>query len=149
MIPTCACVVDTVQYTLSTYHSHNTHTFLTPTDIRSTLQRFSDIYNGKLSVESTYFDVERANDKDKNPFAFFPHEHDPLKNKEALGKRSAIGPRKITIQNRTMTDLAKDERFIHAPSKRLFRLYFDELPTGKQGDRMLAYLRDGKFIDSR
>ena len=100
-------------------------------------------------METTYFDSERANDKDSNPFAFFPHEHDPLKNKAAVAKRSVIGPRKITVENRSDNNLAKEERLIHGPSRRMFRLYFDELPTGKQGDRMLAYLRDGKFIDSK
>jgi hypothetical protein len=121
-----------------------------PFSLDPTFQRFSQVYNGKLVVESTYFDSERANDQDRSPFAFFPHQHDVFLSKGAVSnRRLAARPRKLTIVDPTMTDHTKDAKWIHEPSRDLFKLYFDELPTGRHGDKMLAYLRDGKFIDSR
>jgi hypothetical protein len=121
-----------------------------PFSLDPTFQRFSEeLYNGKLEVDSTYFDIERAADKDNSPYAFFPHEHNPIRSQGAASKQSLSAKRKLTVVNRTSTDLTKDELFIHKPSRKLFKLYFDELLTGRQADRMLAYLRDGKFIDSK
>jgi hypothetical protein len=121
-----------------------------PYSLDPTFQRFSEVYNGKLDVSSTYFDNERADDKDKSPYAFFPHEHDALKSvpRTTQIKRSVLGPRKLTIEKQSV-DHAKDAKYTHQPSKNLFKVYFDELPTGKQADRMLSFLKDGKFIDSK
>jgi hypothetical protein len=52
------------------------------------------------------------------------------------------------VTNPTFSDLQKNDTLIHWPSYNLFKIYFDELPTGKQADRMLVFLRDAKFIDS-
>jgi hypothetical protein len=120
-----------------------------PFSLDPTFQRFSDIYNGKLEVDTTYFDGERADDTDRNPFAFFPHSHDPLKFNSKTRSSHQPSSRKLTITNQAVQDLTKQEQLIHEASRKLFKLYFDELPTGKQGDRMLAFLRDGKFIDSK
>jgi hypothetical protein len=75
------------------------------------------------------------------------YSHDALKPKGSLAKRSQERLRKFTIVDPSVVDLRKDESYTHEPSRDLFKVYFDELPTGKQGDRMLSYLRDGKFID--
>ena len=120
-----------------------------PFSLDPTFQRFSSSYNGKLSVDSAYFDNERANDTDRNPLAFFSHVHDPLKHQSAPLKRLRPDSRKLVVLNQKIADHTKDAKYIHEPSRSLFKLYFDELPTGRQGDRMLAYLQDGKFIDAK
>jgi hypothetical protein len=100
-------------------------------------------------VTSAFFASERSNDTDKNPYAFFPHQHDPLNSKGAVivGRRD-MDKRKMTVKNPALVDLTKNASIIHTPSVDLFKIYFDELPTGKQADRMIAFLRDAKFIDS-
>jgi hypothetical protein len=76
--------------------------------------------------------------------------HDPLsKSQGVVTTRSAASPRKFTVTDSKLRNHTKDPRFVHEPSRNTFKIYFDELPTGKQADRMLSYLKDGKFIDSR
>jgi hypothetical protein len=120
-----------------------------PFALDPTFQRFSVTYNGKIEVTSAYFASERTNDTDRNPYAFFPHQHDPLASTGAIkvGQRD-MHKRKISVKNPALNDLTKNSSMIHKPSVDLFKIYFDELPTGKQSDRMIAFLRDAKFIDS-
>jgi hypothetical protein len=142
-----------------TYKHTHTHTGATcqssavsdgsPYALDPTFQRFSETYNGKIEVTSAYFSSERSNDTDRNPYAFFPHQHDPLTSAGAIivGRRN-MDKRKISVKNPAFDDLTKNSSMIHKPSVDLFKIYFDELPTGKQSDRMIAFLRDAKFIDS-
>jgi hypothetical protein len=112
-----------------------------PFSLDPTFQRFSDVYNGKLDVGSVYFFDERADDKGRSPIAFFPHQHDPLRSKGASPTRQLPFQRKLTISDPRVTGHIKEDRLTHEPSRNTFKLYFDELPTGKQADRMLSFLK--------
>jgi hypothetical protein len=120
-----------------------------PFSLDPTFLKFSRVYDGKLSAESVYFDDERANDIDRSPFAFFEHAHDI---RAVVSHRKQTGEtklRKLDVTYKTETNHRKDPKFTHEASRGLFKLYFDETLTGKQSDKMLAFMRDGKFIDSR
>jgi hypothetical protein len=120
-----------------------------PFSLDPTFQRFSEVYNGKLDVSSVYFSSERADDRDRSPMAFFPHQHDPLRSKSAISTRRLQKKRKLAISDPSAVDQVKEQKYIHGPSRDTFKIYFDETLTGKQGDRMLQFLKDGKWIDAR
>ncbi len=71
-----------------------------------------------------YFDEERTNDKDKSPMGFFPHQHDPV---SGVGASTQGG---FQVLNASARGHVKPTEHIHDASRDVFKIYFDEFPTG-------------------
>jgi hypothetical protein len=84
---------------------------------------FSSLYDGKLNP----FDFYKKNEftSSVNPYGFFPHTYD--------GQKGANKPLKEVVP-----EISDD-----------FLLFFDEHVTSVRASKMIAYIRDGNFIDEQ
>ena len=83
------------------------------------LLRVSSFFDGK-TAPSSYFNASEI--KDGTPLGFFPHEYDGV-------------AREI-----------KDPSLIHPGEAGKFLIFFDQRVSGAQAQKMLAYLKDCKFL---
>ncbi|EKX47388.1 hypothetical protein GUITHDRAFT_106834 [Guillardia theta CCMP2712] len=120
----------------------------------ATFMPFSSIYNGKLRPEMFYGPSERhaVNGTDGSstlsfPKGFFPHEYDA--NWLDANLDGTLSLEELAMDKSYETVHEKDAKVVHGEDRNSFKLFFDERLTQKQAQAMVAFAKDGKFLDAQ